>query len=95
MFFFIFFRILNIFNTHTGRGKKIIKKLTVMYIQKCLTLEYTAQVLNIFNLHSFSNVGLQLKFLFVLITTKKGYMNLRCHRHIRDSKKLKHKTLGN
>ena len=44
-----------------------------MYIQKCLTLEYTAQVLNIFNLHSFSNVGLQLKFLFVCFNyNKKG-----------------------
>ena len=34
------------------------KKLTVVYIQNGLTFGYTAQVLNIFNSHSFSNVGL-------------------------------------
>ena len=68
---FFFFRILNIFNTHTGRGKKIIKKLTVVYIQKSLTLEYTTQVLYIFNSHSFSNVGLQLKCLFVCFNYNK------------------------
>ena len=31
-----FFRILNIFNTHTEREDKILKKLTVVYIQKRL-----------------------------------------------------------
>ena len=41
-----------------GRGNKVLKKLTVIYIQKDLTFEYTVQVLNLFNLHSFSNVGL-------------------------------------
>ena len=56
--FFFFFRILSIFNTHTGReGEGILKKLTVVYIQKCLTLEYTTQTLNLFNSHSFFNVG--------------------------------------
>jgi len=29
-----FFRILSIFNTHTGRGEKILKKLIVVYIKK-------------------------------------------------------------
>ena len=54
-----FFRILNIFNTYTWReGRRFLKKLTVVYIQKGLTLEYTAHALNLFNSHSFSNVGL-------------------------------------
>ena len=56
--FFFFWRILSIFNTHTGRGGEgFLKKLTVVYIQKCLTLEYTTQYLNFFNSHSFFNVG--------------------------------------
>ena len=33
---FFFLRILSIFNTHVGRGKKVLKKLTVLYIQKDL-----------------------------------------------------------
>ena len=41
-----------------------LKKLTVVYIQKCLTLKYTAYVLNLFNLHSFSDVGLTYCFFF-------------------------------
>ena len=40
-FFLIFFRIVSIFNTHTGRGKNVLKELTVMYIQKGLTFGYT------------------------------------------------------
>ena len=52
-----FLKILNIFNTHMERGENVLKKLTVLYIQKDLTLKYTAQVLNLFNSHSFSNVG--------------------------------------
>ena len=40
------------------REENVLKILTVVYIQKGLTLEYTAQVLNLFNSHSFSNVGL-------------------------------------
>ena len=35
---------LSIFNTHIGRGDKVLKKLTVVYIQKD-----TAQTLNLFN----------------------------------------------
>ena len=62
---FFLLRILNIFNTHTGREEKIfLKKLTVVYIQKGLTFGYTAQTLNLFNLHSFSNVGLTHYFFF-------------------------------
>ena len=41
-----------------GRGEKILKKLIVVYIKKVLTLEYTAQTLNLFNSHSFSNMRL-------------------------------------
>ena len=56
--FFFFFRVLSIFNTHTGRGGEgFLKKFTVVYIQKYLTLEYTTQALNLFNSHSFFNVG--------------------------------------
>ena len=64
-FFFFFFRILNIFDTYTrGEGRKFLKKLIVVYIQKGLTLGYTAQVLNLFNPHSFSYVGLTHCFFF-------------------------------
>ena len=52
-----FLKILNIFNTHTGRGENDLKKFTVMYIQKDLTLKYKTQALNLFDSHSFSNVG--------------------------------------
>jgi len=39
---FFFFRILSIFNTHTGREEKFfLNKLTVVYIQNDLTLGYT------------------------------------------------------
>ena len=45
--FFYFFYLENTksFNTHThkGREKKVLKKLTVIYIQKGLTLRYTTQ----------------------------------------------------
>ena len=57
------FRILNIFNTHE-REEEILKKLIVVYIQKGLTFEYTAHALNLFNLHSFSNMGLTYYFFF-------------------------------
>ena len=43
IYFFFFFRILNIFNTHKGREEKILKKLTMMYIQNGLTLKYIVQ----------------------------------------------------
>ena len=56
-------RILSIFNIHTY-GEKVLKKLTVVYIQKGLTLEYTVQTLNLFNSHSFSNIGLTHYFFF-------------------------------
>ena len=37
VFFFFFFRILNIFNTHTrGDERRFLKKFTVVYIQKSL-----------------------------------------------------------
>ena len=45
-------------------GEGFLKKFTVVYIQKDLIFEYTAQALNFFNLHSFSNVGLTQYFLF-------------------------------
>ena len=38
-----------------GRGENVLKKLTAVYIQKGLTLEYTTPSLNLFNSHSFSN----------------------------------------
>ena len=52
------------FNTHTRRGKIFLKKLTVVYIKKGLTLGYTIHVLNFFNLHLFSNVRLTHYFFF-------------------------------
>ena len=62
---FFFFRILSLFNTHTGRGEIVLKKLIVVYIQNDLTLGYTVQALNIFNSYSFSNVGLTHCFFFL------------------------------
>ena len=41
---FFFLRILS-FLTRTGREEKILKKLTIMYIQNDLTFRYTAQAL--------------------------------------------------
>ena len=35
--FFFFKRILSIFDTHTGRKEKVLKKLIVVYIQKGLS----------------------------------------------------------
>ena len=52
---------------HTGSKEKVLKKLTMVYIKKCLTLEYTAQFLNLFNAHSFFNVGLTLLFFLLII----------------------------
>ena len=46
------------------RGESFLKKLTVVYIQKGLTHEYTAQTLNFFYSYSFSNVGLTHYFSF-------------------------------
>ena len=49
LIFFFFFRILNIFNTHTGWEKNVfLKKFTVLYIQNGLTLVYTAHILNLY-----------------------------------------------
>ena len=59
-------RILSIFNTHIYR-ERVLKKLTVVYIQNSLTLGYTVQTLNLFNSHSFSNVGLTHYFFFLNI----------------------------
>ena len=39
----------------------------MVYIQKGLTLEYTSQTLNLFNSHSFFNVGLTHCFFFLRI----------------------------
>ena len=48
--FFFFFKILSIFNTHSRRGEKVLKKkLTMVYIQKGLTLRYTVK--------TFSTIG--------------------------------------
>ena len=44
--------------------RRFLKKLTVVYIQKSLTFEHTAQTLNLYNLHSFFNVGLTHCFFF-------------------------------
>ena len=52
------------FNIRTERGKKVLKKLKVVYISKGLTLGYIAHTLNFFNLHFFSDVGLTYCFLF-------------------------------
>ena len=47
--FFFFLRILSIFNTHgPEERRRFLKKFKVMYIQKCLTLEYIVQALNFF-----------------------------------------------
>ena len=40
----------------TGRWEKVLNKLAVVYIQKDLTFRYTAQTLNLFNSHLFSNM---------------------------------------
>ena len=48
-------------------GEGFLKKLTMVYIQKGLTLEYTSQTLNLFNSHSFFNVGLTHYFFFLRI----------------------------
>ena len=55
IFFFFFLKNAKHFNTHIGRGKKVVKKLIVMYIYKGLTLAYT---LNLFNSYSFLDMGL-------------------------------------
>ena len=47
-----------------GRWKKVLKKLIVVYIQEGLNLGYTAHDLNLFNSHSFFNVGLTHYFFF-------------------------------
>ena len=52
-----------------GRGENVLKKLTMVYIQKGLPLGYTTQVLNFFNSHSFSNVGLN-NYFFSFENTK-------------------------
>ena len=67
--FFFFFRIL----THTlrERGRRFFKETLVMYIQNGLTLGYAVQFSNLFDSHSFSNVGLTHYFFFC--TIKVGY----------------------
>ena len=40
----------------------VLKKLTMIYIYKGLTLRNTAQILNLFNSYSFFNVGLTICF---------------------------------
>ena len=62
---FFFFRILSILtHTHMERGEIVLKKLTVVYIQNGITLRYTIQTLNFFNLYSFFNVELTHYFFF-------------------------------
>ena len=47
-YIYIYLRIFSICNTHTlGEGKRFLKKFTMVYIQKGLTLGYTAQTLNL------------------------------------------------
>ena len=55
-FFFLLFENIKYFLTHTERGEKILKELTVVYIQKSLTLGYTAHTFNFFYSHSLSNI---------------------------------------
>ena len=46
-FIYLFFRILNIFNTHMGRGEKVLKKLIVVlkfFINKCDTFQYMSSL---------------------------------------------------
>ena len=62
-FFFFFLRILSIL-THMRREEKVLKKLTVVYIQKDLTLGYTTPTLNLFNSYSFFNVKFTQIFFF-------------------------------
>jgi len=57
-----FLRILNIFSTHTrGEGEGLKETYSDVYPKES-TLEYTAQALNLFNSHSFSNVGITYYF---------------------------------
>ena len=62
-FFFCFLRILSIL-THMRREEKVLKKLTVVCIQKDLTLGYTTPTLNLFNSYSFFNVKFTQFFFF-------------------------------
>ena len=65
LLFFLLLKILSILtHTHIGRWEKVLKKLTVVYIQKGLTLGYTAHVLNFFNSHLFFIVVLTHCFFF-------------------------------
>ena len=66
---FSFFPVKNTkyFNTYTHRKKKVLKKLTVVYIQKRLILEYTVHALNFFNSHLFFNVELNDCLLFIYL----------------------------
>ena len=48
-YFFFLLRILSIFNTHTRRGEKVLKKLTMVYIQKGLS-NFDTLELKIFSL---------------------------------------------
>ena len=57
-----YLREFSVFSRYIGREKKVLKILIMMYIQKDLTL--VAQTLNLFNLHSFSNVGLTHYFFY-------------------------------
>ena len=64
---FSFFHVENTkyFNTYTHRWEKVLKKLTVVYIQKGLTLEYTVHALSLFNSYLFFNVELTDCLLFI------------------------------
>ena len=66
-----------------GRGEKVLKKLTVLYIQNDLTFGYIAQVLNFVNSHSFSNMRLTRYFFFLRI------LIILTHTHEKRGKGLK------
>ena len=61
-FLFSFLKILSIL-TYTKRGENVLKKLTIVYIQKDLILGYTVQTLNCFNSHTYV---LSLSFFFFI-----------------------------
>ena len=45
-------KLINILYTHEEMREYFVKKFIVVYIQKNITLEYTAQILNLFKKHS-------------------------------------------
>ena len=66
-YLFSFLKILSIL-TYTKRGENVLKKLTIVCIQKNLILGYTVQALNRFNSHAYV---LSLSFFFFFFVGKK------------------------